>query len=231
MHLKPLARTVFLMFFMFLFMKAHADAKERLTLQPHTVSPFTEVVLEPHPEGDRLIVRGSKKANDVTASYQVHIDRTAGTYTVEPQEASHTEPPHIHAPYHTGWVSATTRDLIGINLARSTLNFSWYDHGTTISHKDSSLHTWAAHPTPLGTHWYVREHQKRAPYAYEENTKLRVNAYASYYNYDFLNKYKITESDHFIQVDMKNDGTYDYVVNWTRRGESWFTLILTITVH
>jgi len=120
---------------------------------------------------------------------------------------------------------------VGVDLTKTTLNFSWYDYGMTIAHKSSSLNPWAANPSSLGTHWYVSDSWKKDPYLYYEEQKLSIEGGASYYNYDFLDDESITEVDHFISVDIQNDATYDYTVDWGRRGESWVTLDLDVEVN
>lgn len=51
-------------------------------------------------------------------------------------------------------------------------------------------------------------------------TQLTQKAYGYYRNYDFLDDDEETRVTHIISITAKNDGTYSYVVDWVRWGES-----------
>ncbi|SDK20578.1 hypothetical protein [Sediminibacillus albus] len=210
------------------------ESGKSLTLEKGYETPFEDVILKESEDEDRVIIKGTKKTDGKTEAYDVTVNTETDTYTVEPKEVTSVKEDALISPAattYTGWVKAITDDPVGVDLTRTTLNFSWYDYGSTVGHRSSSLSTWAANPSSLGTHWYVSDRWKSSPYLYYSNQKLRVEGTGDYYNYDFLDNDKITEVDHYIKVDIQNDGTYDYVVDWGRRGESTITLDLDVEVN
>lgn len=62
-------------------------------------------------------------------------------------------------------------------------------------------------------------------------TQLTQKGYGYYRNYDFLDDDEETRVTHIISITAKNDGTYSYVVDWERWGESWITLDLDIETN
>lgn len=222
---------LFIFFISFVSVSASETEIQSLQLEKGSINPFEEVVIDKSGEEGRVVIKGSKKANGLTEAYHVEVNEKTGTYTVEPKEVEKSSPITNATTTYSGWVRAITDDPPGVDLTKTTLNFSWYDYGSTVNHRSSSLGRWAANPSSLGTNWYKSDWFLDDPYLYYSNQKLQIDGSADYYNYNFLDNDKITEVDHFIIVDIKNNGTYDYTVDWGRRGEGSLLLDLDIEVN
>ncbi|SMO44844.1 hypothetical protein [Melghirimyces algeriensis] len=198
----------------------------------------SEVILEKvvfAKEGDReeITIRDTEKVDDQQTAYHMEINREKGTYrttkkkplTVNEDNKKVTP----HATYYYGWVKAVTDDPPGADLAATTLRLDWVDYGSTIAPTDHSMKRWAANPSTFGTHWYKDWSNLHNPERYDNNRKIRLICNANYYNYDFGDDSKRTDSKHYIRMDAKNNATYSYEVTMTPSGE--FSSLLDLDVY
>lgn len=216
---------------------AQENVEEVIQFQPETIQDnvFDEVLVTTIDGEEHVIVSGNSKAGGEIDAYEISLDRQDNTYSVvekEPTElATNTLSALAATTSHTGWVKAITDDPVGVDLCSTKLTLSWYDYGSTIGYQSRNLTRWAANPSSLGTHWYSSGGTLVDYSLNSGKTVLTQRGYGYFYNYDFLDDDKITNVNHDITIKAQNDGTYDYVVDWTRSGESWITLDLDIETN
>ncbi len=222
---------------------AQETTTKNLLPDKDSLTPFQNIEYTTDGNVDHVKVKGNKKADGQAKAYHIKIDKNKGTYKVEPTDLpSNFEQMNttsnqkgtlstLSTTTYSGGVETITDDSVGEDLCKTRLSLSWYDYGTTISHNYSLMSYWAANPSIFGTHWYTSSHRLGSPYLYYGNQKLDVDASASYYNYDFLDDDLRTDVSHYIKNTALNNGTFDYVADWGRSGESWVTLDLDIVVY
>ena len=129
------------------------------------------------------------------------------------------------AAAHSCMVEAITDDPVRCPLCITTLGLFWWESPPSYLLMDA----WAACPSEMGTHWYVRNYSKSGPYYYQWYTK--GSGHASYYNYDFMLDHLRTDVSHSIWIrGTWGDATGHYSVDWTRSGEYWWLLDLDVVV-
>jgi hypothetical protein len=193
---------------------------------------FDKVIVATTDEGkEHVIVTGTGTVGGEIEAYEVKLNKEENTYSVEEREPTEQNMFTMASTSYTGWVKAITDDPVGVDLCSTKLTLSWYDYGSTIGYKSRDLSTWAANPSSLGTHWYVIGSTLDNYSLNSSKTQLTQKGYGYYRNYDFLDDDEETRVTHIISITAKNDGTYSYVVDWERWGESWITLDLDIETN
>ncbi|EOR20828.1 hypothetical protein KGR20_21350 [Cytobacillus oceanisediminis] len=213
-----------------------AEEGETQILEPKTSGDevFQEVKYTVEGEDEHIYISGNKKVSEDAEAYKVILNKDEGTYEVEEKEVTESESPvfsTLATTSHTAWVKAITDDPVGVDLATTKVTLSWYDYGSTIGYKSKALSVWSANPSSLGTHWYNDSKSISTPVQSSTKADLKVVGKAAFHNYDFLDNDKITNIRHVVEIVAKNNGTYDYFVDWVRSGESWITLDLDVEVN
>lgn len=119
-----------------------------------------------------------------------------------------------------GSVSVFTRDPPQLILTQTYSKLDWtvYSNGTVNwNYYDDSC--WAANPSSVGTHWFVRSCWYGSVWRTNGNTQVCHNHDGSYYNYDFGNPGLRTDVYQWTQICGRNDGYFNYWWNHTDSGE------------
>ncbi|KXY82737.1 MULTISPECIES: hypothetical protein [Bacillus] len=210
------------------FVSNGAAASNQLQPKHKTDAIFQEVTYKREGELEHIQIKGTKMPYMLSNIYDIEINAEEGTYNIINSVQQESIPFYAGISNYTAWVQATTKDPLNISLCTTRTQLSWENDGTTLTFQQHSLTPWAAFPSALGTHWYIDTSTLFEPVI--GNGNITQKGYAGYYNYDFGFPNRKVEAKHWITITGKENGSYDYTVDWERSGEGWFLLHLRVEI-
>lgn len=204
----------------------------RLIPDPNSEAELDEVEVFNLPRGKGQVIRFSVTVDphEGPGGLGLEIDFVHGTYkatrefpTEEIWQMEHNylmEDSEISAAV-SGWTIAAalrTEDPVNWALCQTTQRLYWYTNYTAYSY----MWTWAANPSPIGTHWYVGGYYNYPVYVSSSYASGR--SWAWYYNWDWLLPNYSTTVTHDLYIYGYYNGTAQLTGYVNRSGETWWLL-------
>ncbi|MCZ7355779.1 MAG: hypothetical protein O8C65_02500 [Candidatus Methanoperedens sp.] len=113
-------------------------------------------------------------------------------------------------------IQMITKDPALWDLAKTTHTLTWtVNPSGTVTYKGRIDSCWAANPSPLNTHWYVDSCNFQGSYLYSADyTALFSTVDNKFHNWDFMNQNQATYVEHWNQIKGRNDGYYNYWIDF-----------------
>jgi hypothetical protein len=130
--------------------------------------------------------------------------------------------PDFFVTYVPGY---STYDPAFLRLTESSNYLQWsVHHDGTVRWDVRRYGCWAANPSPLDTHWYVRYCSANWPYYNWNYTTVTSIASGGYINWDFGINSLATYVDQWSRIEALNNGYYRY--SWRHSDSGEFSTLI-----